>query len=345
MACATRAPIPARALFPIATNWTVSLGEDPIEGPLASDGGRVFVATRGGQVTGLDRFTGATLWQVGGRPGVLAIGGAVLVVRQADGTVWNVDPDTGSARWKVPSGVPGILPAVVSGDRIVVAGEGLALLDAAKGGVVWSAPEARAATPPIVSPAGVVMGEADGQLRARDLATGRVVWSHATEHALSAAPVADADGRILFGTTDRRFLALDGKDGKERWSWRLGTDVHHPATVFERLVLFASHEDVLYAFGRGNGHLAWRVALPSRPLSSPVLLGDAVVVACHGSRPGETFLIGFDARTGNRQGDFKVPGEASTAPLLVEDRLYIGMRDVAHSVVALQLGTAGAPVP
>jgi len=345
MACATRPPIPARALFPIATNWTVSVGDEPILGPLASDGGRLFVATRGGQVSGFDRFTGATLWQVGGRAGALAIAGTVLALRQDDGTVWNMDPATGSARWKAPSTIPGTFPPVVRGDRIAIAGEGMAVLDAANGRVVWSNAEARPVTAPVLTDTAVIAGEADSQVRARDLATGNVLWSHATGHPLTAAPVVDADGRILVGTTDREFVALRPEDGTPRWTWRLGADVQHQAALFERLVLFASHEDVLYALNRGNGHLQWRVALPSRPLAPPIVLGDAVLVACHGAHPGETFLIGFDARTGNRQGDFKVAGEASTPPLLIEDRLYIGTRDRAHNVISLQIGAAEAPAP
>jgi outer membrane protein assembly factor BamB len=332
-------------VFPIATIWTVSLGEDPIEGPLASDGGRVFVATQGGRVSALDRFTGKTLWQVAGRPGALALGGGVLALREADGTVWAMNPDDGAARWKVESGVTGTSPPAVTADRIVVAGGGLAVLDAADGRAVWSAMDARAATAPALTATAVVLGEADGHLRSRDLATGRVSWSHPTARALLAPPVADDRGRILVGTTDRRFLSIDGEKGEARWTWRLGADVQHAAAVFERLVLFATHEDVLYALGRGNGHLAWRAPLPSRPLSGPVLFGDAVFVACHGARPGETFLIGFEARTGVRQGDFKFPGEARTPPLLVGDRVYIGLRDRAHSVLSLHLGAAEAVAP
>jgi outer membrane protein assembly factor BamB len=230
-------------------------------------------------------------------------------------------------------------------ERIVIAGQGLAVLDATTGRVVWSDLEARAATAPVLTTAAVVLGEADGHLRSRDLATGRILWSLATGGALLAAPSADDRGRILVGTTDRRFLSIDGEKGKDRWTWRLGADVHHPAALFERLVLFVSYEDVLYALDRGNGHLAWRAPLPLRPLSGPILFGDAVVVACHGARPGETFLIGFSARTGERQGDYRVPGEARTPLLLVEDRLYIGMRDRAHSIVSLHLGADEAAAP
>jgi outer membrane protein assembly factor BamB len=256
-----------------------------------------------------------------------------------------MSPDDGSARWKVESGIAGTIPPLVGADRIVIAGEGLAVLETATGRVAWTALEARAATAPEMTAAMVVLGEADGQLRARDLATGRVLWSHATERALAAAPVVDDAGRVLVGTTDRRFLSIDGESGKERWTWRLGADVRHEAVLFEKLVLFATHEDVLYALNRGNGHLAWRAPLPSRPLSGPLLFGDAVVVACHGARPGETFLIGFAARTGEKQGDYKVPGEARTPPLLVEDRIYMGMRERSHAVVSLHLGAAEGTTP
>jgi outer membrane protein assembly factor BamB len=345
-ACAGQRLLPARDVFPIATNWSVPLGDEAdITGPLASDGGRVFVATSDGRVTGLDRFTGATLWQVGNRPGILSLAGTSLVVREEDGTIWSMDPATGSARWKAESRVIGTLPALVAGDRIVVAGEGLAALDAADGRIAWTDPAARAAVAPIAGGPGIVVAETDGRLRARDLAAGSVKWQTETSRALEAPPVADERGDVLAGTTDRLFMSIDGGNGKQRWRWRLGADVGQPPAVFEDVVLFATYEDVLYALDRDNGHLRWRAPLPSRPLSGPVIFGGAVVVACHGARPGETFLIGFDARTGERQGDFKVAGEARTAPLLVEDRLYVGMRERADRVVSLHLGAAEAGGP
>jgi outer membrane protein assembly factor BamB len=337
-ACATHRPPPLKDVFPIATSWSVSAGESHVDGALASDGGRVFVATRDGRVSGLDRFTGAALWTVSGRPGVLTYAPGTLILREADGTVWSMDPETGSARWKVESGIAGALPALVAPKAIVVAGDGLAALDPASGTVQWTVPEVKATTAPALAGEAVVIGEGDGALRGRALADGHVLWSLPTAHPMQAAAIADADGRILAGTTDRRFMAVDPKSGKPRWTWRLGADVHQPPLAFERFVLFATNEDVLYALDRGNGHLQWRAPLPSRPLAGPVLFGGAVLVACHGARPGETFLIAFNARTGVRLGDFKVPGEARTPPLLVEDRLYLGMRESSDRVLSLQLG-------
>ena len=104
-------------------------------------------------------------------------------------------------------------------------------------------------------------------------------------------------------------------------------------------VLFTNHEDVLYALKRKNGDLAWRASLPSRPLSGPLFHGDGVLVACFGNRPGETFLIGFDPRTGQRQGDLKAPGEVRTPPVIVGDLVIMALRD--RAVAALRLGSVG----
>ena len=71
---------------------------------------------------------------------------------------------------------------VVAAGLVVVAGEGLAALEADGGKVVWTDAAARAAVAPVVGAGGVVLGEDDGQIRARDLATGTrpLVAAHGT---------------------------------------------------------------------------------------------------------------------------------------------------------------------
>lgn len=330
--------LPTRDIFPLAARWTVATS-DVIEGPLASDGGRIFVATRDGRVVGLDRFTGTTLWEVQGRPGALAYDAGVLALREADGTVWSMDPASGSARWKVESGIAGTLPPAIMKERVFVGGEGLAALDAATGAVQWTVAEARPSVTPVVGQYCVVVGESGGSVRCRDFATGAAAWSHSLEKPLAAAPVIDDVGRVLFGTLQRSFVALDGRSGKEEWTWRLGANVQTPPALLEDFVVFATNEDILYALRRSNGHMAWRAPLPSRPLARPVLFGGAALVACHGARPAETVLVGFDGRTGEKQGDLKAPGEVRAPPLLVEDRLYLAMRERTGSIVSLQLAS------
>jgi outer membrane protein assembly factor BamB len=335
--CTHRAPVTPRPLFPMTATWTRPVPAT-VEGPLAADAISVFVATRDGAVRALDVATGRPRWRVDDRPGVVAAGGGLVAVRNEDGTVWTMDSATGADRWKAASGVRGPLPAVLYKDAVVVAGEGLVVLEASTGQPRWSVPEARATAAPMGWGAWLFVGEEDGSLRCRDLATGAVLWSYKTAHPLVAPPVVDDEGHVLLGTTDRRFVALDSrKKGHVRWSWKIGGDVQAMPAVSGQHVLFTNHEDVLYALRRGNGHLAWRASLPSRPLSGPILYGDSVLVACFGSRPGETFLIGFDPRTGQRQGDLKAPGEVRTPPVIVGDTIVMALRD--RAVAALRLGS------
>jgi outer membrane protein assembly factor BamB len=337
VACGGRIkPPPSPALFPVTTLWTAAL-EDFVEGPLAADEHRVFVTTRNGTLLALDRDTGAVVWTVAALPGLVVCGPAGPVLRQADGTVLGLSADSGSVRWKATSTISGELPPVVEGDRIFVAGNGVAALDAETGRVVFALPGGTAASsPPAVSKTRLLVGEQDGTLRCRDRATGVSLWTFPTTSALLAAPVVGEEGRVFLGTTDRRVLALSLEKGRGAWRWKVGADIQSPPALQGNLVLVASFDAVLYALNRGNGNLAWRAPLPSRPLSGPLLEGTTVLVGCH-----ESEVLGFDLKTGLRRGGLKTVAEIKTPPLLLGGRIYLGLRN--RSVVALQL--AGSPKP
>jgi outer membrane protein assembly factor BamB len=249
--------------------------DEVIEGPLASDGGRIFVATRQGAVRALDP-SGEQVWRRDGPPGRIAATTGALLLREEDGTIVSLDPATGATRWTANSGVLGELPPTIDRDRIFVAGRGLAALDLATGRLLWSQPGSPTVSQPLREP-------------------------------LVAPPVVDQDGRVFLGTTDRRIQALTLRKGGQRWRWKVGADVQHTGVVFRDAVLFAAFDDVLYALKRKNGHLAWRTPLPSRPLSPPVLAGGAVLLACY-----ESEVLGFNARTGKRLGGLS--GTARSSP-------------------------------
>lgn len=333
-ACHGRPVLPPD-VFPVETAWTAGLGE-AIEGPLATDGARIFVATRDGAVHAFDLATGAAAWEAKDRTGVVGAAPGLVVLRAPDGIVWGMDPETGRTRWKAETGVVGAIPPVVSGEAVLVAGEGFTRLDPATGAALWSVPAPPAVQGvPLAWGPHVLAGEADGALRCRNAATGALLWAFPTG-GLVSQPLVDDEDRVLFGTTDRRFLAVRARDGKQEWRWKVAADVQAPAVILDDKVLFATHENVLYALKRGSGKMVWRAGLPSRPLGGPVLMGTAVLVACF-----ENDVVGFDGRTGRRLGSLRTTAEIRTPPVLVNRRLYIGLRD--RTVVALQLAAPPPP--
>lgn len=298
--------------------------------------------TRDGAVQAFAAADGRALWRTPATPGLLGAGDAVVVLRHRDGAVQAFAPDTGGERWRVATGIEGDLPPVVEGARVLLAGRGAAVLDAASGKVVWSVTGAATATssPAQVGPC-LLLGEGD-TLRCRDAGSGRSSWEYKARGAISSPPAADGQGRIFFGTGGREFLALD-VDGDRKWRWRVGADVPFAAVVFRRLVIFATHENVVYGLKRGGGNMVWRAGLPSRPLAPPVLVGQDVLVACYGGRPEENVLVGYDALTGERLGDLLTPGELAGSPVAAAGRLFLPLRD--RRVVALRLPVPATPAP
>lgn len=336
-ACSGPRPVPRVSLLPPLAAWKTLLGESVVA-PLASDGQRVFVATRDGSVRALDAASGAELWRVEGHPGRLSAAEGTLLVRGETGEVASLNPRTGILRWRTATGVAGALPVLLDRDRALVAGRGTAALELATGALAWASAEgAEASAPPAASSRLVLLGDRDGLLRALDRDSGRPLWSLRTREALEAPPLVDeARDRLYLATTDKRILELSLERGRPGWSVRIGADAAFAGLLQPDRVLFAPHDAVLYALARG-GNLAWRRALPSRPAGPPLEVDGHVVVACL-----ENQVAAFDAQSGAPAGSFKTPAEIRTPPILAGGLVALGLRD--RSVIAYALGAAKEPL-
>jgi len=327
------------AVFPLKPAWTTPVS-DFVEGALATDRRHLFAITRDGIVRAFDPATGRVLWQSEQRSGTLAASETGLILRLVDGTVKSLTPAKGTVQWEAASGIVGDLPPALDGDRVFIAGKGMAALDIATGRVIWSAPADPTVTaPPVAAGSRLLAGEEDGTLRCRDRASGVSLWRLRTGSALLAPPVVDPEQRRLYlGTTDRRILEVGLEKGEKGWAWKVGADVESPGLIHERRVLFTAFDAVLYALDRGNGNLVWRAPLPSRPLSGPLLSGATVLVACY-----EKDVIGFDVNTGRPVGNLRTTALIGTPPLLLDGRLFLGLRD--RSVVGFELAGFTATLP
>jgi outer membrane protein assembly factor BamB len=324
-------------VLPAALAWTVAV-DSQISGPLVTDGTRVYLATRDGSVRAIDSAQGRELWRAAGpEEGQVAWAQGRLVVRGPEGRLRGLDPETGGTLWEADIGVRGTLAPSTDGDRILLAGDGLALVRGRNGRTLWkTALSAPASTPAVAAGGKVLLGQSDGTLVCLDAATGGVVWTHQTGKRIAAPPTSDGAKRVYLGTTDRRVIAVGMDKGKLKWRWKIGADVQSQAATLGGMLLVATQEAVLYSLGAGNGHLRWRTPLPARPFFGPLLVGSAAVVAC-----SDDILALFDSRTGKRIGDIRTPGAIRTPPLVVGDLLVVGLR--TRAVVAFRMGSAAEP--
>lgn len=298
--------------FPLEILWTMDLLE-PIADGAALEGGRVFVATRAGEVHALDLLSGTELWKIG-RPAVapLVAGGGLVFVQLAHALVAHAASD-GDMRWSIQ--LDEALSAPISWHAgwlllPTAAGE-LIALRAEDGVVVWrqalgSAVRGRPggdATSPLVASLD------DGRVVALDPATGRQSWTQTVGGGLSDPYV--SGGRVYVGSTANRFYALDASTGRIDWRWRTGGDVTGAAGGDEDRIYFASLDNVLRAVARRSGNQEWRKNLTTRPAMGPVVADQTVVVA--GIAPE---LRGFGALEGEPIGSYASAGDFAGPPLL-----------------------------
>src|SRR5262249_46169413 len=89
-----------------------------------------------------------------------------------------------------------------------------------------------------------------------------------------------AGGRVLIGSRDGRFYALELADGRRAWEVETGGPIRTTAAIAGETVVFASDDMHAYAADLRNGKRLWRsFKLPGQSLRDyyPVVRGDVAI--------------------------------------------------------------------
>lgn len=294
----------------LVEKWTVSLPGAAADTP-AWDAERIYVALRGGAVTGLSLADGTTVWDV---PAPEMIGapeaGDGLVFTAYPRAIQALDARTGEPKWRAeitgPVGAPLFWD---NGWLLAITEQGDAtMFRAVTGEVLW---KQQVGVPAKVRPAAanrhVYVSLANARVVALDLQAGTGVWdARLPANATSVKPL---DDRLFVGSEDKFFYCLDADSGKTKWRWRTGGTIIGVAAVDDESVYFLSLDSVLRALDRGNGHQHWKTELPYQPTGGPFLSARLLLV------PGTAAeLAAYSTMTGKAAGSVKLAGEAAAPP-------------------------------
>jgi outer membrane protein assembly factor BamB len=168
---------------------------------------------------------------------------------------------------------------------------------------LWSASvgsgsaEDRVKLVPYVHDARVYVANREGQVKALDSASGKVIWSVDKELEISGGPGV-GEGLVLVGTSDGEVIALSQQDGSEVWRSRVSSEVLSVPKAGLGMVVVHTIDGKLYALNVTDGKIAWMYdrSIPVLTLhgnSSPIISGP--MVFC-GFASGK--LIAFDLENG-----------------------------------------------
>lgn len=202
--------------------------------------------------------------------GGLVLSQGKLYFGDADGKVYALDTVTQQIVWEFPTG-----------DKI------------------WSTPTIDGDT--------LYIGSFDKSLYAIDLKSGTKKWSYKTEGVIITPPLV-ANNAVYFGSFDRHVYSL-GLDGTLAWRSDATVDNWFWArpVISGRAVYAPNLDGKVYVFNEGNGTAVNKFDLGSPVSSSPVVVGDSVIVV---TQEGKVYSV-----TANNEPRLLTSIEQTSAPL------------------------------
>jgi outer membrane protein assembly factor BamB len=221
-------------------------------------------------------LTGRAIWQLQDSGNIVAtptVWRNAVLVGNLLGEFKSLSLRNGSRNWIFRSRQPLYSSPAVAGHRVVFgsADSSVYCLHARTGRVLW---QVKTGGPVLASPLiegnVVYIGSSDLTFRALDLATGRVRWAHTGLDGYPPGTPALADGKVVFGTWNKTFYALNSNDGSLAWQWRNKQRSHYysPAmctpVIQHGVVYMVAPDEKLHGFSLSTGQPVvedsrWRV--------------------------------------------------------------------------------------
>jgi eukaryotic-like serine/threonine-protein kinase len=332
----------------------------------AVSGDRIYVGSGDGGLYALDRQTGRRAWRfdAGGLVyGSPAVAGGLVVCANLEGRVFAVDRSSGKLRWSFTSASPlpfnttpaggwdnlASSPVVVGTTVVIGTPDGLIrAVELSSGKSLWEVKTGgRVRATPAVKDGMVVVGSFDGRVYALDLKTGAERWVHRTvgdtldsskfgyDRRAVQSSAAIAEGMVVVGSRDGALYGIDAVTGERRWrvthqgSWVIGS----PAVRDGRAYVGSSDGHFFQAVELTSGKELWRLQTEANVLSSPLLVGDALVVGTYRTDAAWGDLIALNPETGAVRWRLRMDGTVMSSPTAADGELYLGTD--AGSVVAV----------
>lgn len=319
--------------------------------------GKVFSASRDGDVYAFDKNTGKRLWSADiadidnkagffdAKQSALISGGPVAGINKVflgseNGKVYALDADNGSLSWqgKVKGEVIAA-PALDSGKLVVNTASGvLKAFNASNGEDDWQIEQEvpaltlRGISAPVLSSGGVIIGSADGSLSVYLLEQGRQGWTTnigETSGSTELERVIDVDSTpIVYGenvyTVSYRgnLTSVELRTGRVLWQRQYSS--FRQISISGNTLYLTDVKGYVYAVDRHNGLELWsQLALKNRGVTGPIAQGKYVVVGDF-----EGYLHWLDQSTGDIVARHKVDSSGIYAtPTQENGVLYSQSRD------------------
>jgi len=318
----------------------------------ASDGNRVYAASRDGNVVALDPESRKTIWRteleidLSAGPGV---GEDLVVVGAADGFLIALNAESGAEAWRVNLSGETLARPLVRDDSVIALtiDNRLRAVSAFDGTERWIVEQTtpsltmRGSSPPVAVGSTVVAGFDNGRLVAVNIGTGDTVWESMLSPATGRSDLerlSDIDGLISVVGQDiyasgyhGGLAAIASESGQMMWVREVSS--YEGVSADWNNLYTADEEGVVIALTRRNGDETWRQnSLIRREPTVPIPFQTTVAV---GDLDGYIhFFSNFD---GDPVARIRVGSKAVSAdPVVFADKLFVQSDDGSVSAYTIR---------
>lgn len=250
-------------------------------------------------------------------------------------TVFAVQADTGSLKWKYPKEktLPGAVkgtPCVYNGHLYFGSGDkSIYCLNALTGAFEWSQPTGGSVrcAPLITDSGALIVGSDDNTIRALDPETGTPLWPKIFVGTDDISIGMAASSVILVAASmDGNVYGINLTNGKPKWSYRLQSPPGNTTPVIAGDIVMVSYSNYVVGISARSGSQKWRLTLPSDISANPVVVGNEFYVACNNNKLySYKMTIRDPVAKWEKPIDLKL--RASTGPIVAGDKIYVMSRD------------------
>ena len=336
---------------PLMLAWSRCLGGTiSLSSPVTAHG-LVYVGVADNELSGksgvyaLDARTGAIKWIC--RTGTaikhtVALYGQTVYAVELGGTVQALDAETGAVIWRYNLGSSAdrwVYSSPLVKDGVVYVGtvSNFVALDAATGAKLWQSKLMgtdwlSSLSSPATGGSAIYLGfNWVAAAFALESTSGNKLWSRKGTWAQSTPALC---GGVLYLCADKALCALDGKSGKEIWTFAMPMPLSSPAVIGSKLIVGAS-DGRLHAVNTRTGKEQWsfqtgKPIMTFEPysrdgntiISSPAVSGSSVYF---GSSDGKFYAL--DTETGKKMWSYDLGAPVNSSPAVSGNAVYIASFD------------------